>query len=424
MRNIVTAIAIVILGLFLGTAIQAGSQVVNASIPIGLPVVGLRAAAIPTPTGAGAASIYTITNPNIGAILVRHVFTQTGDGTTFAFTAAVAGSTTVTYHVIDMPEIPSPWNGTVTLECDQPFTAEIIGFDYPATPTATPTVTALPTVPPTPTMTPNPTATPSPTATSTPVPPVTPALTGTPSSQAVVQVAASSDDVNEDGTAFDSTAATVWLGNGSSTTGSYTGLRFANVVIPQGATISTAHLEVYSAQGQWMNLSFSTQAEATGNSATFSTASKPSQRPLMAQIVTHSSNVNWAANTWYSLDEIGPVIQAIVSRPDWQPGNSISLILKGTGGVWARKSVRSVDGGAAQAPRLVVAFATATTPTPIPATVTPAPPTATNTPIPTSTPTPTDTPTPVPPTSTPTNTPTNTPTPVKIELGPIIKGGG
>ena len=53
---------------------------------------------------------------------------------------------------------------------------------------------------------------------------------------------------------MDTTSATVWLGNAASTTSSYTGLRFTNVTVPPGATITAAHLEVYSSQDQWISI--------------------------------------------------------------------------------------------------------------------------------------------------------------------------
>ena len=99
-------------------------------------------------------------------------------------------------------------------------------------------------------------------------------------------------------------------------------------------------------------------ADASGDSLAFSSTSRPSQRLQTASKVTHSDNVNWAANTWYSLDELKTVVQEVVNRPDWQSGNSLSLVVKGTAtGSFARKFVRSVDGAAATAPRLVVSFA-------------------------------------------------------------------
>jgi hypothetical protein len=171
-----------------------------------------------------------------------------------------------------------------------------------------------------------------------------------------LQVSASANDVNQDGTALASTSTTLWLGNASSTTSSYTGLRFTNINLPPGATINSAHLEVYSSQSQWINVSFSLAAEASGNSPIFSATNLPSQRTLTTQTVSHSSNVQWLANTWYSLNEMAAVIQAVINRPDWQSGNSLSIILRGTGGTWARKFIASWDGSPATAPRLVITY--------------------------------------------------------------------
>ena len=45
-------------------------------------------------------------------------------------------------------------------------------------------------------------------------------------SSSTFQVSSSSDTANEDGTTFTSGASSIWLGNGSSATASYTGIRF------------------------------------------------------------------------------------------------------------------------------------------------------------------------------------------------------
>ncbi len=173
-----------------------------------------------------------------------------------------------------------------------------------------------------------------------------------------VQVNASANNVNEVNSVLDATNASLWLGNGGSATTSYSGLRFTSVAIPAGATITSAFLQVYSAQSQWITYSFSLAADASGNSAAFTSTSRPSQRTQTINKVAHSDNVNWAANTWYSLDEMKSVVQEVVSRADWQSGNSLSIIIKGTGtGTFARKFIRSVDGAAANAPRLVVTYA-------------------------------------------------------------------
>ena len=173
------------------------------------------------------------------------------------------------------------------------------------------------------------------------------------------QIAASSDDVNEEGTDFRWTDKTVWVGTGGSAAASYTGLRFTSISIPKGATIVSAHLEVYSSKGQWIAVSFQIAAEATdafGGSLTFTSASRPSQRLLTSAKINHSSNVKWNGATWYSLDEMASVIQEAVNRPSWQSGNSLAIVLKGTGSAFGRKFVRSFDQSASLAPKLVVTY--------------------------------------------------------------------
>src|SRR6185503_12886986 len=103
-----------------------------------------------------------------------------------------------------------------------------------------------------------------------------------------LQVAASGDDVNEFNNALDVTSPTLWFGNGGATTGSYTGLRFANVPIPRGSTITSASLQVYSTQNQWISYAFTIAADATGNSGSFTSNTRPSQRPVTLSAVNHN----------------------------------------------------------------------------------------------------------------------------------------
>lgn len=148
----------------------------------------------------------------------------------------------------------------------------------------------------------------------------------------------------------------MWLGSGSSATASYAGLNFGGINIPQGATIISARLEVASTSSQWIGLNVRMMAENVGNSALFSTTSRPSQRTVTTQEVLHTSNNLWAANTYYTLDEMAAVVQAVISRTDWQSGNRLSLILRGNGQTWSRKFFHSYDGNPTLAPRLVIVY--------------------------------------------------------------------
>jgi hypothetical protein len=69
--------------------------------------------------------------------------------------------------------------------------------------------------------------------------------------------------------------------------------------------------------------------------------------------------VNWKPDVWAEIDlagidqrtpDLSPVIQAVVSREDWSTGNSIAIIVDGSG----RRTAKSYDGGAATAPLLHV----------------------------------------------------------------------
>jgi len=173
---------------------------------------------------------------------------------------------------------------------------------------------------------------------------------------ATFQIAAGADDVNEDGSGFDASGSSLWLGSGASATASYTGLRFTGVTVPQGATIVSAHLEVYAASTQWNSIAFDFAAEAAGDSAAFSSSSRPSQRALLAPRVSHASNAQWLVSTWYALEDMTTLVQAVVDRSDWSAGSALTLVLHGTGGAWGRKFAHGFEANPAEAPRLVITY--------------------------------------------------------------------
>lgn len=183
---------------------------------------------------------------------------------------------------------------------------------------------------------------------------------------ATFQISNPSDDVNEVNGTLETFSTPMWIGNGGSASASFTGLRFRNVSIPQGATITAAWLEVHSAQSQWVSLDFEMSAEATGNSAAFSAANPPSVRSRVGAVVNHASNTSWNEATWYQLDDLSPVVQAVVNRPDWLSGHSLAIIVNGTGGTWSRKYIDSMDQATSVAPKLVVTYEGGADPPPPP----------------------------------------------------------
>ncbi len=172
-----------------------------------------------------------------------------------------------------------------------------------------------------------------------------------------VQISSSGDDVNETDSAFTSQGTTVWFGGCGSPTICDTGLRFNGVTIPPGATIISAYLTIYSPMQQWNQDNFTTYGEAAGNSQPFTSQNPPSHRTTTVSSINHNDNVDWQPITWYTLDEIGSIVQEIVSRADWQSGNSLSLILKApqpSGN--AGKTAEAYDGLPTLAPQLTITY--------------------------------------------------------------------
>ncbi len=262
-------------------------------------------------------------------------------------------------------------------------------------------------------------------ASPTPLPVVAGAQTVT------VSVSSASDDMNEESGVLQPGATSLWIGNGGSPLGGYLGLRFASLPIPKGAVIQSAALQFYSTTSQWIAIALEIGVE-NSSGGTFGTGALPSARPLNATRVNHNSNVSWSANTWYTLENVTPLVQIAVNRADWNSGNSLALVLHGLKTNWSRKFAASFEAGAALAPRLSISYSvpaapTATVipptatlvPTSVPPTATATlvpptivPPTAIPTEMPTSAPAtviPTDVPTSIPPTTIPTDIPTSAP---------------
>ena len=124
------------------------------------------------------------------------------------------------------------------------------------------------------------------------------------------------------------------------------------MTIPAGAVIVSARLEVTPAATQWNQLSYEAAAEAAVASAPFSTASRPSQRTLLAPRVLHATDIQWVNNTWQPLaGELAPLLQAVINQTGWASGNPVALILRGNGPAWSRKRFTTAEGTAGRAPR-------------------------------------------------------------------------
>jgi hypothetical protein len=201
--------------------------------------------------------------------------------------------------------------------------------------------------------------------TDTPTATATLAATATPQgSLLVLQIMDGGDDVNQSGSTLDVEQENLWIGNSDSTADQYLALRFTNVEIPPGSVIHAAYLEVYPINDQWIRLAYDMAGEAADNSAPFSANDVPSKRSLTDTAVKHESNVQWLANRWYPLNDIGAVVQEVIDRPGWRSGNSLSIIAKGaeSGSNFARKFFAAFEADPLLAVRLVIDISFAISP--------------------------------------------------------------
>jgi RHS repeat-associated protein len=238
------------------------------------------------------------------------------------------------------------------------------------------------------------------------------------SSHLDIPIIASSDDAEESASGtMDLTSTDLELVQESTT--QKVGLRFTGVNIPRGATIVSASIQFMVDELNTGTTSLTIQAQAADNAPTFtSTANNISSR------IKTTASVAWTPAAWSTTDQAGPaqrtsniasVIQEVVNRAGWNPGNAIAIIITGSGKRVATAYETYIYG----APYLHIEY---TVGAPVP-TDTPTP-TATSTSTPTSTPTATNTPTSTP-TDTATSTATATPTatatftPTAIPSGPV-----
>ncbi len=177
------------------------------------------------------------------------------------------------------------------------------------------------------------------------------------------RINSSNDDVEEDvnGGAMDMGSTDLEITEeGSPADNQLVGLRFNGVDVPQGASIAGAYVqfqvdEVDVPDDNRPGTKF-LRGEAADNAAPFvNVAGNVSDRP------TTSAEASWDWPEWLTTSDEGPdqrtsdisaVIKEIVDRPGWAPGNSLVLIITGSG----ENCAEAFDGESQSAPLLHIEF--------------------------------------------------------------------
>ncbi len=125
------------------------------------------------------------------------------------------------------------------------------------------------------------------------------------------------------------------------------GMRFNGLTIPQGATITKAFVQFQTDETYSGTTSLMIHGQATDNAPTFTTVNAN----ISSRAQTNAA-VDWTPAPWTNIGEAGAaqqtpdiasIVQEIVKRQGWSSGNSLALIISGSG----QHIAESFDGDAA-----------------------------------------------------------------------------
>jgi type IV pilus assembly protein PilY1 len=133
------------------------------------------------------------------------------------------------------------------------------------------------------------------------------------------------------------------------------GLRFANIQVPKGATITKARIDFTGGSVSAADTAaLSLQLDSSDDSAPFTDAAPLSTRTKESALAWNITN-QWQVGQTYSSPELKDKIQSIVNRAGWCGGNALSFIISASSGTPLRM-VSSFDDTTSTAPILYVSY--------------------------------------------------------------------
>jgi len=137
--------------------------------------------------------------------------------------------------------------------------------------------------------------------------------------------------------------------------GNMVGLRFENVQVPQGATITNAYISFIPEDPDSGTYEQTIYGEASDDAGEFAEVSNNiSGRARTSASVTWRDDTDWVTHdAGHDTDDISSIIQEIVDRPGWVPGNSMAFIFDP---VADERDAESFDGDPARVALLHIEF--------------------------------------------------------------------
>lgn len=173
----------------------------------------------------------------------------------------------------------------------------------------------------------------------------------------IVPIGASSDDAHEIDGIVNLNNSHIVLSQGNKTVTS--GLRYDNLNIPRGATITSAFIRFTSDLANTSSTTFRINAELAGDATTFTNGNNDlTDRPRTANAVYWSSENGFpvSGNTISSPSLVG-VLQEVIDQSSWCGGNAVNFMLESVATSDATgRHAKSFEDGNGVSPQLVVAY--------------------------------------------------------------------
>ena len=140
------------------------------------------------------------------------------------------------------------------------------------------------------------------------------------------------------------------------------GIRFQDLAIPQGVTITNAEIEFTIDQVNTQSLDLQIEGEDSDNASTFeNTPDNISGRTKTTAIAWNDVTPPGAVGDKLVTPDLSATVQTIVNRSGWTSGNAMAFIITSGGGGPGSRIVESFDGEPAMAPVLRITYQSATT---------------------------------------------------------------
>lgn len=150
-----------------------------------------------------------------------------------------------------------------------------------------------------------------------------------------VTFAASSDDAEQENdeidALFDDDVDAGWEGEPDDQNILTAGLRFRNITIPRGAKIDSAFIVVTSHEAKTAEdvARITIVGDATDNSTTFTEDMLIDARPRTTASLLWEVAEPWGLWTEHRTPDLSAIVQEIVNRSNWKPGNALAFVLLG-----------------------------------------------------------------------------------------------